>query len=420
MSLTPAHLLANAKTDLSFQRTLYEDLHEHPELSGLERATSQKILGRLENLDCEIVQPIGGFGIVGVFRNGPGPTALFRADFDALPVKETTGVPYASTRVQARPDGSTVPVMHACGHDLHTTALLGACELLDDNRDSWSGTFLALFQPSEEIGTGADAMLADGLARRIPAPDVCFGQHIMPGRAGEVQTMPGGQLAAADSVTITITGRSAHGSMPHKAVDPTYVAAMIIIRLQGLVGREVDPNDFAVISVGKVRAGTTNNIIPDTAELTLNCRFYDDTVKRRVYSGIRRVVHAECEASGCPEPPRFEYFSHAELTDNSKEVFERVRPVFDAVFGPDSVDAERSTVSEDFSHIPRAFGAPYLFWLVGCTPREQWDAAVHGGTVDTDVPVNHMSTFLPDYEPTVSSATRAAAAAVLTYLGNHN
>ena len=386
MSLTPAHLLANAKTDLSFQRTLYEDLHEHPELSGLERATSQKILGRLENLDCEIVQPIGGFGIVGVFRNGPGPTALFRADFDALPVKETTGVPYASTRVQARPDGSTVPVMHACGHDMHTTALLGACELLDDNRDSWSGTFLALFQPSEEIGTGADAMLADGLARRIPAPDVCFGQHIM----------------------------------PHKAVDPTYVAAMIIIRLQGLVGREVDPNDFAVISVGKVRAGTTNNIIPDTAELTLNCRFYDDTVKRRVYSGIRRVVHAECEASGCPEPPRFEYFSHAELTDNSKEVFERVRPVFDAVFGPDSVDAERSTVSEDFSHIPRAFGAPYLFWLVGCTPREQWDAAVHGGTVDTDVPVNHMSTFLPDYEPTVSSATRAAAAAVLTYLGNHN
>ena len=386
MSLTPAHLLANAKTDLSFQRTLYEDLHEHPELSGLERATSQKILGRLENLDCEIVQPIGGFGIVGVFRNGPGPTALFRADFDALPVKETTGVPYASTRVQARPDGSTVPVMHACGHDMHTTALLGACELLDDNRDSWSGTFLALFQPSEEIGTGADAMLADGLARRIPAPDVCFGQHMM----------------------------------PHKAVDPTYVAAMIIIRLQGLVGREVDPNDFAVISVGKVRAGTTNNIIPDTAELTLNCRFYDDTVKRRVYSGIRRVVHAECEASGCPEPPRFEYFSHAELTDNSKEVFERVRPVFDAVFGPDSVDAERSTVSEDFSHIPRAFGAPYLFWLVGCTPREQWDAAVHGGTVDTDVPVNHMSTFLPDYEPTVSSATRAAAAAVLTYLGNHN
>lgn len=417
MPLSTSSIFAHSDTDLAFQRPFYEDLHEHPDLSGLERATAQKILAQLDRFDCEVLQPIGGFGIVAIFRNGPGKTVLMRADFDALPVKEATGVEFASTRVQARPNGTTVPVMHACGHDMHTTALLGACAVLDAHRDRWQGTYLALFQPAEETGTGADAMIADGLASRIPTPDVCFGQHVMPGRAGEVQTMPGGQMAAADSVRITIPGVSAHGSMPHMSVDPTFVAAMIVVRLQALVGREVDPNDFAVITVGQMSTGTTNNIIPESATLVLNCRFYDDAVKKRVLAGIRRVVAAECQASGCPGKPQFEFFSHAELTDNDPEVFRHVRPVFDQVFGRDSVTAHPSTVSEDFSHIPRALGAPYLFWLVGCTPREIWDKAVKEGTVDRDVPVNHMPTFLPDYEPTVRSATGAAIAAALSYLG---
>lgn len=413
-----SRILAHQSTDLEFQRAFYEDLHEHPELSGLERATAHRIRERLEGFDCEIIDHLGGFGMVAIFRNGEGPTVLMRADFDALPVKEETGVPFASTRVQARPDGTTTPVMHACGHDMHTTALMGVCTLLNAHREYWRGTFIALFQPSEELGTGADSMIADGLTRIVPRPDVCLGQHIMPGRAGEVQTMPGAQLAAADSVRIRITGRSAHGSMPHKGIDPTFVAAMVVVRLQGIVGREVDPNDFAVVTVGKLNAGTTNNIIPDSAELVLNCRFYDDAVKRRVLQAIRRVVTAECEASGCPVAPTFELFSHAEATDNSPEVFEHVRPVFDDVFGPESVTATRSTVSEDFSHIPRAWKSPYLFWFVGCTPAEVWDRAVAEGRVDQDVPVNHMSTFLPDYEPTVFAATRAGTAAVLSYLGS--
>lgn len=416
MRLRATDVFAYRDTDLSFQQELYEDLHEHPDLSGLERATAQKILDQLGRFDCEVIQSIGGFGIVAIFRNGPGKTVLMRADFDALPVKEETGVAFASTRVQARPDGTTVPVMHACGHDMHTTALLGACAVLDAHREHWQGTYIALFQPAEEVGTGADSMLADGLVSRIPRPDVCLGQHVMPGRAGEVQSMPGAQMAAADSVRITIPGISAHGSMPHKAVDPTFVAALVIVRLQGLVGRAVDPNDFAVLSVGQVLAGKTNNIIPDSATLVLNCRFYNDAVKRRVLSGIRRVVTAECEASGCPGKPSFEFFSHAELTDNDPEVYRAVRPAFDAAFGNQSVTARPSTVSEDFSHIPRAFRAPYLFWLVGCTPHELWDEAVAAGTVDRDVPVNHMSTFLPEYEPTVTAATRAAVTAALVYL----
>lgn len=411
-----ARILQTHNIDLAWQRGTYEWFHEHPELSGHEHETHRRILQELERFDCEIIAPIGGYGIVAVFRNGEGPSVLFRADFDALPIKEETGVPYASTRVRPNPDGSQVGVMHACGHDMHTTALLGACALIDGTRDEWAGTFIALFQPTEENAMGATAMVHDGLLTRIPKPDVCMAQHVMPGRAGEVQTKPGPQFAACDSIRILIPGRSAHGSMPNKAIDPTYIAAMVVIRLQGIVGREVDPNEFAVVSVGTLRSGTTNNIIPDHAELVLNCRFYNDDVKRRVYAAIRRVVEAECAASGVEETPRLEFFAHGELIDNSPEVFSQVRGTFDAVFGAMSVDAERRTVSEDFANIPLALGTPYLYWVVGCTPAEVWDAAVASNRVTEDVPVNHMNTFLPDYEPTVYTTTYAAAAAVLSYL----
>ncbi|MGD7000947.1 amidohydrolase [Corynebacterium halotolerans] len=412
-----AQLLRSHQADLSWQREFYEDLHEHPELSGHEQETSQRILKELQRFDCEIVSPIGGFGAVAVFRNGEGPTALMRADFDALPIKEETGVPFASTRIRPGADGTMTGIMHACGHDMHTTALMGVCAILDAHREAWSGTFLALFQPSEENAQGANAMVADGLVNRVPRPDICLGQHVMPGRAGEVQTMPGAQFAACDSIRIRLYGRSAHGSMPHKSVDPTYMAAMIIVRLQGLVAREVSPDDFAVISVGTLRSGSTNNIIPDTAELVLNCRFYDNNLKRRVYAAIKRVVFAESAASGAPREPEMEFFAHGDLIDNDPDMFDAIRPNFDRVFGADSVDARRTTVSEDFSNLARAFGSPYLFWVVGCTPQEQWDRAVAENRVELDVPVNHMSTFLPEYEPTVDAATKAGATAVLTYLG---
>lgn len=417
MTLDIARFLSTHGTDLSFQRPFYEDLHEHPELSGQESETLSRIVAQLKRFDCEIVSPIGGFGACAVLRNGEGPTVLFRSDHDALAVKEETDVPYASTRLRPRTDGTMSGVMHACGHDMHTAALMGMIAILDDNRDTWSGTFVGLFQPAEENSTGANAMIADGLATKIPRPDVCLGQHVLPGRAGEVQTMAGPEFAACDSIRITLHGRSAHGSMPHRSVDPTYIAAMIIVRLQGIVGREVNPDDFAVVTVGQMHAGTTNNIIPATAELVLNCRFFNDATKRRIYAAIRRVVEAECQASGSPKPPEFEFFAHGELIDNSPEVFDAVRPVFDQVFGNDSVDAVRTSASEDFSHLPAAFSSPYLFWIIGCTPREVWDAAEKAGRIDIDVPVNHQPSFLPDYEPTAEAATKAGVAAVLAYLG---
>lgn len=399
--------MLQSSSDLSWQRDVYEWMHRHPELSTQEARTAQRIRAELERFDCEVVSPIGGHGIVAIFRNGNGPTVLMRADFDALPVAEQTGAPYASTL-----EGK----MHACGHDMHTTALLGACALMDMHREEWSGTYLALFQPSEENGRGAETMVADDLTEKVPRPDVCFGQHILAGPAGQVASMPGAAAAACDSIEILIQGRSAHGSMPHNSIDPTYIASMIVIRLQGIVGREIPPQEFAVVSVGTLESGNSNNTIPGQARIVVNCRTYNDTIKAKLYRAIERVCTAECEASGCEVSPTFRYFSHGPLTDNSAEVFSQVRSTFDDLFGIESVTAERWTASEDFSNIPDAFGAPYLYWTVGCTPRSLWEQAKARGTVATEVPVNHMANFLPDYEPTVKACTEAALAAAMTYL----
>ncbi|MDO4909436.1 MAG: amidohydrolase [Corynebacterium sp.] len=391
---------------LGWQQEFYRWMHANPELSGFEEETAAAIAHKLAEFDCEVKTGIGGHGIVAIFRNGSGPTALMRADFDGLPVLETTDVPWKSTKVQ-----NGKPTMHACGHDMHTTSLLGACQIMDKNRDKWAGTFIALFQPAEETTAGALAMVNDDLGSYIPKPDYCFGQHIVPGPAGAVMSMPGGALAACDTITITLHGKSAHGSMPHKSIDPTFLAAMIVVRLQGIVGREVDPFNFAVITVGTLQSGDTNNTVPNTAKLVLNCRFYNDEVKAAVYEAIERVVKAECLASNCPQEPEFVYSAHGELTDNDEAVFAHVRPVFDEVFGADSIDAQPWTASEDFPTIPNYFGVPYLFWTVGITPRDLWESG-------EEVPGNHMGTFLPEYESTMRSCTLAGASAVLSYLGH--
>jgi len=403
-----SELLATHSADLTWQREFYEDLHRHPELSHDEERTAQKIEDKLREFECELITGIGGYGMAAIFRSGDvspddataadsqGPTVLMRADFDALPVMEQTGVDFAST------NGN----MHACGHDMHATALLGACAIIDSLRGEWSGTFIALFQPAEETSDGAKTMLADGLIDRVPRPDVCLGQHVMPGPAGQVQTSQGPIMAGCDSIRITIAGRSAHASMPDMAIDPTLIAAMIVIRLQAIVGREVPPGEFFVISVGELHSGDKNNIIPDSAELVLNTRYYDPALAERVYEALHRVVEAECVASASPLPPSFEYFAHGEVTDNDPATAIAVRDTFDAVFGDEVVDAKPSTASEDFCYLPQAWGVPYFCWLVGSTPEELLDTP----------PVNHQSNFLPDFAPTCTASTKAGAAAVLSFL----
>src|SRR5690349_11105673 len=243
------------------QEDLYRDLHSHPELSHQERRTAGVVAGWLREAGCEVREGVGGTGVVGTLRNGDGPSVLLRADMDALPVREQTGLPYASTRTTA--DGS--PVMHACGHDVHVTCLLGAVALLARAAGEWSGTLVAVCQPAEEAADGARGMVDDGLAALVGRVDVAMAQHVLPMPAGTVGTRAGPTLSAADSMRITVHGRGAHGSMPQAAVDPVVLAAMIVVRLQTVVAREVAPGDTAVVTVGSIQAGTKSNVIPDQA-----------------------------------------------------------------------------------------------------------------------------------------------------------
>lgn len=358
-------------------------------------ATAAEITRRLESYGYEVLQ-IGG-GVVGILRNGAGPTVLFRADIDALPVHEETGLPYRS-QVEG--------VMHACGHDFHITAGLGAAAVLARTTDAWSGTYIALFQPGEETAQGARSMVDDGLVEKIPKPDVALGQHVLTNpAAGEVATAPGPILSTAASLKVVLHGRGSHGSMPHLGVDPVLLASAIVMRLQGIVAREIAPHQFGVVTVGSLQAGTQANIIPDRAAMMLNIRAYDLGVRDHLLAAIERIVTAECAASGAPEPAEIEIFDRFPLTNNDLAANERVTAAFLEGFGPERVKAlDPITASEDFSVIPDAFGIPYAYWGVG------------GFTPGQEVYPNHNPRFAPALQPTLSTATSAAVYAAMAYL----
>lgn len=410
-------VLAGLQAISAGQERVYKDLHAHPELSFQETKTAALVASKLKELGYEIIERIGRTGVVGVLRNGEGQTVLARADMDALPVRENTGLPYASTLTAADMGGETVSVAHACGHDVHVTCLLGAAELLAKGRGSWSGTFIALFQPAEEVAGGAKAMVDDGLSDLIPKPDVAFAQHVLAYPAGTIGTQAGPVLSAGDSIRITLHGKGSHGSMPHNSVDTVVLAAMVVLRFQTIVSRETKPGEFAVLTVGSNVAGSKSNIIPDRAQLLVNLRTYDMNVRQRMIDGIERMVKAECEASGSPHPPEFEYYDQYPLTENDREVTENITSAFRSHFGSETVfELGRVTASEDFSHIPDALGTPYTFWGVGCIDPEKYEQALKAGRVEQDVPVNHSEFFAPVIEPTLSTGTRALVVAALTYL----
>ena len=409
--------LADLQTTSHWQERVYKELHAHPELSFQETKTAALAASKLKELGYEILEGIGRTGVVGVLRNGEGQIVLARADMDALPVKENTGLPYASTVTAADDAGETVNVAHACGHDAHVTCLLGAAELLAKARKSWIGTFIALFQPAEEVAGGAQAMVNDGLRERIPKPDVAFSQHVLAHAAGTIGTQVGPVLSAGDSIRITLHGKGAHGSMPHNSVDSVVLAATVVLRLQTIVSRETKPGEFAVLTVGSMVAGSKSNIIPDHAVLLVNLRTYDMNVRQRMIESIERMVTAECEASGSPHRPEFEYYDQYPLTENNLEVTEKITAAFRSHFGSQTVfDLGRVTASEDFSHIPNALGTPYSFWGVGCIDPEKYEQALKAGRIEQDIPVNHSEFFAPVIEPTLSTGTQALVVAALTYL----
>jgi amidohydrolase len=399
------------------QEAFYRDLHEHPELSHQERRTAGRVAGQLQDYGFMVQSGIGGTGVVGMFSNGRGPTVLVRADMDALPVREDTGAEYASTVTAQDADGQEAPVAHACGHDVHVSCLLGAGQLLAGHRGRWNGTLVTLFQPAEETGDGARGMVDDGLLDRIPAPDVALAQHVLPGIAGTVGTRSGPALSAADSVKITVYGRGGHGSMPQNTIDPVVLAALIVVRLQTVVSREIAPGETAVLTVGSCQAGTKSNVIPDRAVLQLNLRSYSEQTRQRMLAAIQRIVRAECQASGSPEDPDFETFDSFPLTDNDPDTTNRVAGAFREHFGDRAAELGQQTASEDFSDVPRAAGIPYTYWGIGGTDPDTYRAAVSAGTVDTEVPVNHSAAFAPVIQPTLDTGTSALIIAALAWLG---
>ncbi|MFB7713987.1 M20 family metallopeptidase [Streptomyces sp. NPDC056105] len=405
--------LSDIRSDLE---GLYKDLHRQPELGLREHHTAKKASDALRDLGYEVTDGVGGTGVIGVLANGEGPIVMARADMDALPVREQTGLPYASVVTVTDDGGAEQPVMHACGHDVHVACLIGCARLMAQAKDAWRGTFVALFQPSEESGDGAIAMINDGLTSKSPRPDVVLAQHVLPYPAGHVGIRSGPFLSAADSLRITVHGRGAHGSMPQAAVDPVVMAAMIVVRLQTIVSRELAATTPAVITVGSIHAGTDPNIIPDSAVIQLNVRTYDHASRSKVLSAIERIVKAECEASRSPKAPEIEKTVTFPPTINDEAPTRRVAEAFAAHFGDDAHTIDLQTASEDMSEIPKAFGVPFTYWGIGGIDTVLYSQAAKNGTIAQDIPVNHSPTFAPIVQPTLDTGVSALIVAALAWL----
>lgn len=387
------------------REALYRHFHSHPELSMQEHETVSRIAEELAAHGIETTR-VGETGLVAVLLNGEGPVVALRADTDALPVKEDSGREYASTATQVDNSGTEVPVAHACGHDVHIMSLLGALQFFDAHRDGWSGTVVGVFQPGEETAEGARALVRDGIAEAIPSPDVYLGQHVLatlPG--GHVGVSAGAVFTRASSIRVRVYGTGSHGSMPELSVDPVVLAAGIVTRLQTVVAREVAPRKTAVVTVGALHAGTKSNIIPDSAEMLINTRAYDDDVAEHLHEAIERIVRAECDAARSPKEPEFEYYDNFPLTDNDEECSERVREAFDSYFGKLSQEMEPVSASEDFSIVPDHLGVPYVYWGLG------------GFADPVNAPGNHNPAFAPDMQPTLDRGVEALVVAARSWVG---
>ena len=397
---------------------LYIDLHRHPELSFQETRTAGVITQKLTELGIEFEEGIGRTGVAAIIRNGEGPVVWLRADMDALPVEERTGLAYASTARGVDPNGVEVPVMHACGHDMHVTALIGALEKLVATQDEWSGTLVAVFQPAEEYGAGSQAMIADGVLDRFPRPDIVLGQHLTPLPAGVIGVRSGTQMAASDGLTVTLLGRGGHGSRPHSTIDPIVMAAATVMRLQTVVSREIDPREMAVVTVGSIHAGLKNNIIPAEAKLELSLRYPNEKAREDVMARVERIVHAEAAASGAEEPPIISVDHTLPPTSTDVAATARLTAAWDTAFGAGTVvDPGMFTGSEDVSWFARDSGAPLVFWFWGGLDPQTYADAVAAGTVARDIPTNHSPYFAPILHPTIERGVDAMIVAAREFLG---
>lgn len=385
--------------------SIYQDLHAHPELGFQEHRTAGVVVDRLTEIGgLTVTTGVGGTGVVGVLENGDGPVVWLRADMDGLPVQERTGLPYASTARATDEDGNEGPTMHACGHDIHVTWLLGTLERLVATRADWSGTVVAVFQPAEEVISGARAMIDDGLVERFPKPAVVLGQHSAPAPVGVVAVGSGAVMASSDRFTVTFNGRGAHGSAPQASLDPIVTAASAVVRLQTIVSREVGPSDAGVVTVGSFHAGTRPNIIPDTAVIEISTRARNEETRAAIIASIERIVRAESEAGGLAAPT-IERAPGADVlvndADQAAVVLEAVRAVV-----PHAVDMESglAMASEDVGQLATAAGAPIVYWFTGITDPELFRRG-------EDIPSNHSPFYAPQADTAIPVGVDALVAA---------
>jgi amidohydrolase len=395
---------------------LYLDLHRNPELSYHEEKTAAKIADQLRKLGYDVTTGFGGTGVVGVFRNGPGPVVMLRAELDALPVPEKTGLAYASHVTTHDDRGVEVPVMHACGHDLHMAIGIGTAALLVQNKDRWHGTFIYVGQPAEERIGGAKAMIKDGLFTRFPKPDFVFAVHDSNGLpAGKVGYTPGFSASNADSVNVTVYGVGGHGSAPQETVDPIVIAARTIVSWQTIVSREIDPQEPAVITVGAIHGGTKNNIIPDEVLMQLTVRSYQDDVRKHLLASIERIAVAEAAAAGAPKKPLVELEEGVGAVYNDPQTTNRLADRLKQVMGDSNVVLGRPIMaSDDFAEY-RYSGIPSVMLELGAVNPEKYAAAKKSGEA---IPGPHSPYFAPDREPSLKTGVEVEMAAILELMGN--
>ena len=396
--------------------SLYFDLHRTPELAMREQQTAAKLAERMKTLGYEVTTGVGGTGIVAVLRNGKGPTVLLRTDMDALPIEEATGLPYASHVVVKSDSGTSIPVMHACGHDIHMSSWIGTAKLMATNRDRWHGTLILIGQPAEETGEGAPAMIKDGLLTRFPRPDFALAIHDSANQpVGQLGYTPGYALASADSVDITIYGRGGHGGRPQSTIDPVVIAARTVLALQTIVSRENNPLDPVVITVGTIHGGTKNSIIPDEVKLQLTVRTYKPEVRKRVLASIERVAKGEALAGGAPKEPLVKVTHAANAMYNDPELTKRLVSNLRGVLGQANVvEVEPVMVFEDFAEFNLA-GIPSADFWVGAVNPEKFAAAQQSGA---PLPQLHSAAWAPDYAPTIKIAMTVETTELLELLGH--
>lgn len=402
--------------DLPGLVTLYEDLHANPELSFQEVETAKKLAARVRALGFEVTEGVGKTGVVAVMRNGDGPTVMLRADMDGLPVIEQTGLPYASKRRAMAPNGTETGVMHACGHDTHMAGWIGTAQLLAARKDQWSGTLVMILQPAEEIGEGAKAMLDDGLYTRFPKPEYVLAFHdAAQAPAGMIGYANGFALANVDSVDIVVPGVGGHGAYPHTTKDPVVLASSIVMRLQTLVSRELNPTDSAVVTVGSFQAGAKHNIIPDEARLQLTVRSYSDATRKALLDGIARIAKGEALAAGMPEdkmPKVTVSDPYTPATFNTPALTKRVVAGLTPRFEGRLSEVPAVMGGEDFSQFYRADreNVESLILWVGGVRAEEWAKAQKG---EITLPSLHSPFWAPDAPVVIATATEALTAATL-------